>query len=71
MVGSRRIDGLMRAIPARTVAAGGHACQRVDNLPPIWDYLAHHAERTARALDVVVAAPLRDGFRRRAHIDST
>jgi len=42
-----------------------------DNLPPIWDYLAHHAERTARALDVVVAAPLRGGIRRRAHIDST
>ena len=42
-----------------------------DNLPPIWDYLAHHAERIARALDVVVAAPLRGGIRRRAHIDST
>jgi hypothetical protein len=43
----------------------------VDNLPPIWDYLAHHAERIARALDVVVAVPLRGGFRRRARTDST
>jgi hypothetical protein len=42
-----------------------------DKLPPIWDYLAHHAERIARALDVVVAVPLRGGFRRRAHTDST
>jgi hypothetical protein len=44
---------------------------RVDNLSPIWDYLAHHAERIARALDVVVAVPLRGGFRRRARTDST
>jgi hypothetical protein len=43
----------------------------VDNLSPIWDYLAHHAERIARALDVVVAVPLRGGFRRRARTDST
>jgi len=42
-----------------------------DNLSPIWDYLAHHAERIARALDVVVAVPLRGGFRRRARTDST
>ena len=42
----------------------------VDNPAAIWDHLAHHAARTARALDVVVAAPLRGGFRRRAHADS-
>jgi hypothetical protein len=53
------------------VAAGGRAGLCVDNFSPIWDYLAHHAERIARALDVVVAVPLRGGFRRRARTDST
>jgi hypothetical protein len=53
------------------VAPLNTAWQCVDNLSPIWDYLAHHAERIARALDVVVAVPLRGGFRRRARTDST
>jgi hypothetical protein len=53
------------------VVAGSRADQCVDKLSPIWDHLAHHAERIARALDVVVAVPLRGGFRRRARTDST
>ena len=71
MAENRRIDRLMLAMPSGTVAARGRACQCIDNPPPIWDYLAHHAERIARALDVVVAVPLRGGFRRRARTDST
>jgi len=61
----------MLSTPSGTVVAGSRARQRVDKLSPIWDYLAHHAERIARALDVVVAVPLRGGFRRRARTDST